>query len=67
MSTTYSFVCDDCKIQCWCGQSGYIYKYKYIAKFLNDHLNHRLRYLPDGTGDESEDYEEIEEAYTHED
>lgn len=61
MSTTYSFVCDDCKKKCWAGQNGYIYKYDYVAKFLTDHTGHRLRYLNDYVDDDmSDDYDDVE-------
>ena len=62
MSTTYSFVCDDCKKKCWSGQRDYIYKYKYIADFLHEHTGYSLRFLSDLADDEkSENYIDVEE------
>jgi hypothetical protein len=62
MSTTYSFVCDDCKKKCWAGQSTFIYKYDYISKFLHNHIGHKLRFLCDHTDDElADDYEDVDE------
>ena len=61
MSITYSFVCDDCKVKCWAGQSTYIYGYDYIANFLYDHIGHKIRFLNDHHDDElSEDYIEVD-------
>lgn len=61
MSMTYSFVCDDCKIKCWAGQSEYIYKYDYIAKFLHNHQGHNLRFINDlSEDDKSLSYEDCE-------
>ena len=64
MSTTYSFVCDDCQVKCWAGQSNYIYGYDYIAKFLHDHIGHRIRFLNDHVDDDTEDYNDVEETNT---
>lgn len=61
MSTTYSFVCDDCKEKVWAGQSTFIYKYDYIANFLHNHIGHNLRFLNDHVDDvKSESYKEID-------
>ena len=63
MSTTFSFVCDDCKKSCWAGQGAFIYKYSYIADFLHDHVGHNLRFLNDHSEDErSESYEPVAES-----
>jgi hypothetical protein len=67
MSTTYSIVCDECKVRCWVGQNGYIYKYKYIDDFLKEHIGHQLRYLCDLSDDEqSELYEDCPGMYKNE-
>ena len=65
MSVTYSFVCDDCKIRCWAGQSQYIYGYNYISKFLHNHIDHNLRFINDHVFDERSDYyEDADESDT---
>ncbi len=63
MSTTYSFVCDDCKVIHWSGQrSGersWIYGNHGVAEFLYDHVGCKLRFLNDDIDDEKLDcYEE---------
>jgi hypothetical protein len=64
MSITYSLVCDDCKVEYWCGQSLHIYSKEKTADFLNAHIGHALRFV-DNCNDESienySDFEAIEE------
>ena len=63
MSTTFSFVCDDCKVRCWAGQNTYIYAYDYIAEFLHEHTGHNLRFLNDHIDDDLADkYEDCDET-----
>jgi hypothetical protein len=64
MSSTYSLVCDDCKVKYWAGQSSKserTYSHKKTDKFLFDHVGHNIRLIGDLWDDEkSESYEEIE-------
>jgi len=60
MSRTYSLVCDDCKVEYWCGQSLHIYSAEKTAAFLHEHEGHKLRFV-DNCNDESiEGYSDFE-------
>lgn len=62
MSTTYSLVCDECKVKQWIGQSGYLYCVVQVQDFLNDHVGHAIRYVCDLVDDESiEGYKEADD------
>lgn len=47
MSTTYSLVCDDCKLKAWAGQGGTFYDPDGVCGFMHEHQGHRLRLLND--------------------
>ena len=61
MSVTYNIQCDDCKKTLWIGQGDYIYTatpgIKSFAKFLHDHMNHRLMFVNDENV--NDDYEDL--------
>lgn len=60
MTTTYTLVCDDCGAKHWAGQSRRLYDS--AARFLLDHIGHRVRFLiDDDWGDDPADkYADIE-------
>jgi hypothetical protein len=55
MSTTYSLVCDECKVTYWCGQSDYLYDDKETCNFLHQHCGHKIRFVNDLVDDNSTD------------
>ena len=56
MSVTHSIVCDDCKVEYWCGQHQHIYSKSKTAKFLHKHEGHKLRFVNNCNDDSIEDY-----------
>ncbi len=54
MSTTYSIVCDDCKVTYWCGQSDYFYSPDKLMRFMKEHCGHNIRFLNDLATDDDE-------------
>lgn len=72
MSTTYTLVCDDCKVKYWAGQSSgccpnTLYSEEKVAAFLYGHCGHQLRFLCDHVDDDqSLHYRDVEcELVTH--
>ena len=75
MSRTYEFVCDDCKVHVWVGQSRYetgaplrIYEDKDglenqgpLHRFLLEHQGHKIRFGHDDVfADELHEYRDLE-------
>jgi len=58
MSTTYTLVCDGCKVKYWAGQgherqgSHRLYDSALVGAFMLEHAGHCLRYLNDLADDE---------------
>ena len=53
--TTYSFVCDDCRVQhsSACGYAVELVNIETVDAFLQAHLNHNLRLLSDNGDDDA--------------
>lgn len=72
MSTTYSIVCDDCKVRIWVGQNRWFYQPESVCSWLHGHVGHTLRFLNNHVEDEYyyngesishyTDFDEIDEA-----
>ncbi len=67
MSTTYSLVCDDCKVKYWAGQrsmhSASLYDDDKVAAFLFAHSDHAIRFHNDHVDDERlYEYKDCESA-----
>jgi hypothetical protein len=61
MSKTYSIVCDECKVDYWCGQNSHIYSAETMALFLHEHIGHPLRFVDNAVDELIEDYKDFEE------
>lgn len=46
-ATTFSLVCDDCKVAFCCGQGQFLWSPEKVGSFLIEHYGHTLRYLND--------------------
>ena len=60
MSQTYSLVCDDCKVEYWCGQSLHIYSKEKTSDFLHAHQGHCLRFVNNCKDETIENYLDFE-------
>lgn len=68
MSTTYSLVCDDCKLSYWasqqsCGGDPRWYDLEAVGRFLFAHAGHKIRNISDYSNEvepQMLDYVEIE-------
>lgn len=64
MSTTYTIVCDQCKVKYWYGQEGMLYSPEMLETFLAAHESHPMRSLNDNRSDEDHyphDYRDVED------
>lgn len=61
MSKTYSLVCDDCKVEYWCGQGDRLYCKDTVTEFLHSHRSHKLRFIDNVEDAPIEDYKEVYE------